>query len=82
MSNAYLAATIRTSDEKITIKEEGSQIHNISLFITIIPQWLSKPLMPKGETIIGVHGKKCLVLSKGNNKAIPNPPFVKASIMP
>jgi len=64
------------------IKIEGSQIHKNSHFITIRPQLLNRPLIPKGETVIGVQGKKYLVSSKGDNKAIPNPPFVKASRIP
>lgn len=31
---------------------------------------------------MGVHGKKYLVLSKGDKRAMPKPPFVKASRMP
>ena len=68
--------------ETTAIKKEGSQIHKSSLLIANKPQVLKKPLIPIGETMIGVHGKKYLALSKGDNKAIPNPPFVKASRTP
>jgi len=68
--------------ETTAIRKEGSQIHKSSLLITTKPHLLKKPLIPIGETIIGVHGKKYLELSKGDNKAIPNPPFVKASRTP
>ncbi len=82
MSNSYLAATIRTSDEKITIKEEGSQIHKSSLLITMKPHLLKKAKILIGETMIGLQGKKYLVLSKGEKNAIPKPPLVKASRIP
>ncbi len=32
--------------------------------------------------MIGLHGKKYLVLSKGDSRAIPDPPLVKASRIP
>lgn len=43
---------------------------------------LKKNLILIGETMIGVHGKKYLVVSKGASKGIPRPPLVKASRMP
>jgi hypothetical protein len=64
------------------MKKEGSQTHKNSLFITIKPHLLKKALRPIGETIIGVHGKKYLVGSKGDSRAIPRPPLVKASRIP
>ncbi len=39
-------------------------------------------LIPSGETTIGVQGEKCRVLSNGENKAIPKPPFVRVSSIP
>ncbi|MDI6889746.1 MAG: hypothetical protein QMC83_02235 [Thermodesulfovibrionales bacterium] len=68
--------------ETTMIMKEGSQIHKNSLLITIKPHLLKKPLIPIGETIIGVQGKKYLLLSKGKSKGIPRPPFVKASRIP
>ena len=68
--------------DKTTIKKQGSQTHKSSLLITIKPHLLKKGPMPIGETTIGVHGKKYLVFSKGDNKAIPKPPLVKASRTP
>jgi len=41
-----------------------------------------KASIPIGETIIGLHGKKYLPLSNGDNRAIPKPPFVNASRIP
>ena len=64
------------------MKIDGTQIHNISLFSTIKPRSLKNALMPNGETSIGVHGKKYLLLEKGDSKAIPRPPLVKASKSP
>lgn len=77
-----LTATARIILETTAIKKEGSQIHKSSFLITIKPLLLKKALMPIGETFIGVQGKKYLVLSKGDNKAIPKPPLVKASRTP
>ena len=50
--------------------------------MTARPHLLKKAPIPIGETSIGVQGKKCLELSKGLSKAIPNPPFVSASRSP
>jgi len=74
--------TLRIRVEAMTSNKEGSQIYRGSLLITSKPHLLKKPLIPIGDTIIGVHGKKYLVLSKGDSRAIPRPPFVKASRMP
>ena len=68
--------------ETTAIKKEGNHIHKSSLLITNKPHGLKNPLIPIGETMIGVHGKKYLALSKGDNKAIPNPPLVNASRTP
>jgi len=68
--------------ETTAIRKEGSQIQKSSLLSTDKPHVLRKPQIPTGETIMGVQGKKYLALSKGDNKAIPNPPFVKASRTP
>lgn len=74
--------TKRISLETIMTSNDGNQIHINSLLITMNPQLLTNALMPIGETIIGDQGKKYLVLSKGDNKAMPKPPFVKASSIP
>jgi hypothetical protein len=50
--------------------------------ITIKPHLLKKAPTLIGETIIGLQEKKYLVLSKGANRAIPKPPFVRASRIP
>jgi len=78
----YLSATTRITAETITIKQEGSHTHKSSLLITAKPHLLKKDPTPIGETMIGLHGEKYLVLSKGNNRAIPKPPLVKASRIP
>ena len=65
-----------------TINNEGSHIHKSSLFITMKPHLLKKAKILMGETMIGLQGKKYLVSSKGDNRAIPKPPLVKASRMP
>jgi len=68
--------------EAITIKKEGSHTHQSSLLITAKPHLLKKGITPIGETTIGLQGKKYLVLSKGDKRAIPKPPFLKASRIP
>ncbi len=68
--------------ETRTINEDGSQIHKSSLFMTMNPNLLKKALIPMGDTMIGFQGKKYLVLSNGDNRAIPWPPFVRASRIP
>jgi len=78
----FLPGTPRMTMEITTSKKEGSQTHKSSLLITIKPHLLKKGPTLIGETIIGLHGEKYLVLSKGANKAIPKPPFVKASRIP
>jgi hypothetical protein len=50
--------------------------------MTVNPHLLKNALAPIGETSIGVHGKKYLVVSKGLKKAIPDPPLVNASKIP
>jgi hypothetical protein len=77
-----LTATMRIIVERKTIRKDGSPIHKSSLLITIKPHLLKKALTPIRETIIGVQGKKYLVFSKGDSRAIPKPPFVEASRMP
>ena len=72
----------RIKVERTTIMKDGSHIHWSSLLMTARPHLLKKALTPIGETTIGVQGKKCLVLSNGLNKAIPNPPLVNASKTP
>lgn len=61
---------------------EGIQIYTNSLFNTLIPHSLKKLWTFTGDTCTGCHGKKYLVLSKGEKKATPNPPFVIASNTP
>ncbi len=53
-----------------------------SLKITFKPQSLKNAPIPIGETWMGVHGKKNLVSSKGDNNPIPKPPLVNASSIP
>jgi len=78
----FLASSVRMTAEKAATREEGNQIHQNSLLITIKPQLPMKAAMPIGETMMGLHGKKYLPLSKGDNKAMPRPPLVKASRTP
>lgn len=75
----YFDFVVRTTNQRNAI---GSHTHNNSLIITLKPQLEKKGLIPIGATSIGVHGKKYLVLSNGDNKAIPNPPLVNASRIP
>ena len=70
---------MRYAIEKIN---NGSHIYIISDIITRNPQSLMNALRPMGDTLIGVHGEKYRVLSNGDNRAMPNPPSVKASRMP
>lgn len=65
-----------------TIQADGSQTHSSSLFMTDQPHGPQKGLIPIGATCMGLQGKKYLVLSKGAKRAIPRPPFVKASRIP
>ena len=70
------------SHELITIINDGSHIQTNSLFRVMSPHLLRNIVIPMGETRIGRHGKKYLVSSNGDRRAIPNPPLVKASRMP
>ena len=47
-----------------------------------MPHSLKNAAIPMGDTLIGVYGKKYLVLSKGDKSAMPNPPDVNASKIP
>jgi hypothetical protein len=68
--------------ETITMMKEGSHTHRSSLLITAKPHRLKNEATPTGETTMGRHGKKYLVISKGDNKATPKSPFMKASRRP
>jgi hypothetical protein len=65
-----------------TSMKPGSQIQTTSLFSTDHPRELRKDFMLIGETRIGVHGKKYRFDEKGERKATPRPPFVRASRTP
>ena len=56
---------------KMTIKKQGAQIHISSLIKTVRPRWLKNLVILSGETSIGVHGKKYLLLVIGDSSAIP-----------
>jgi hypothetical protein len=73
---------LRIDFTNITKKIEGSQIQSNSLRIVFKPHSLKNGRIPMGETRMGVHGKKYLVSSKGDNIAIPKPPLVNASRIP
>ena len=73
---------VRITLTAIATEKAGIQTQRISLFITAQPHLLKKALMSIGEAAMGVHGEKYLVLSKGESKAIPRPPLVKASRIP
>jgi len=60
----------------------GIQRKMASFIMTFKPQLEKKDFIPIGETPIGVTGKKYLVLSNGEKRAIPRPPFVRASRIP
>jgi hypothetical protein len=60
----------------------GNQINMISEIITFNPHILRNDLSLIGETAMGVQGEKNLVLSIGESRAMPKPPFVKASRIP
>ena len=62
--------------------QDGSQIHIASLARTRTPYSLKNSPMPIGDTRTGRTGKKYLVVSNGEKKATPNPPFVIASSTP
>lgn len=63
-------------------RKAGIQIHRNSTFRTVKPRWLKKAPRPRGETSMGVQGKKYLWLENGDNRAIPRPPLVIASKSP
>ena len=60
----------------------GSQIQTNSLLSTDHPRELKKGFILIGETWIGVQGKKYRFDEKGEKKATPRPPFVRASRRP
>ena len=60
----------------------GSQIHSNSFFKTDPPRGLKNDLILIGETWMGVQGRKYRSEEKGEKKATPRPPFVKASRRP
>ena len=62
--------------------DTGNHTHKNSLFKTNQPLLLKNAPMLMGDTAIGVQGKKYRSLLKGENKAIPRPPLVKASKIP
>ncbi|MGD9207444.1 MAG: hypothetical protein PVH39_03120, partial [Syntrophobacterales bacterium] len=66
----------------VIIIYDGSHIHNNSLLRVMSPHLLINPVIPMGETRIGRQGKKYLVSSNGDRRAMPRPPLVKASRMP
>ena len=66
----------------MTIKREGSHIQRSSLLMTAKPHLLKKASTPMGETTIGLHPKKNLLSLKGQSRATPKPPLVKASSTP
>jgi len=50
--------------------------------MTSLPQGLKNPAKPMGDTFKGLQGKKYRVVSKGEKKATPQPPLVRASRTP
>ena len=50
--------------------------------MTFNPHMLKNLLAPIGDTCIGLKGKKYRALSKGDKKATPKPPVVRASNTP
>jgi hypothetical protein len=72
----------RVSLAKETSKRPGSQIQTSSFLKTDQPLTVKKDLILIGETWIGVHGKKYRFEEKGDKKATPRPPFVRASRNP
>jgi hypothetical protein len=60
----------------------GSQIHTSSFLNTGQPPGVKKDLILIGETWIGVQGRKYRFEEKGDKKATPRPPFVRASRKP
>lgn len=60
----------------------GSQIHISSFLNTDHPLEVKKDLILIGETWIGVDGKKYRFEEKGDKKATPRPPLVRASRKP
>lgn len=66
----------------VRIVNTGIHTYIISLVSALNPLLLMNAFRPIGETFSGVHGKKYLVVSNGDNKAMPRPPSVIASRMP
>ncbi len=65
------------------MKRAGNIIHANSSATACWPRSVKRVLIPKyGETWIGRHVKKNLVLLKGERKATPGPAFVSASKRP
>lgn len=64
------------------MKTVGSQISQNSDIKTESPRGVKKLRRPIGDTSIGRMGKKYRSLSKGQKKAMPWPPSVKASSVP
>src|SRR5919202_2565985 len=64
---------------RIYTPAEGSHTHLSSLCIICTPLTEKNLRTPIGETSIGRHGKKYLVLLNGAHKATPWPPLVSIS---
>jgi hypothetical protein len=66
------------SHELITIINDGSHIQTSSLLRVISPHLLKNLVIPIGETRIGLHGKRYLVLSNGDRRAKEMRPEIHA----
>ena len=65
-----------------SIAVSGSHIRMISLISAAFAEAENSLPIPIGETLNGLHGKKYLVVSNGENNAIPSPPSVNMSSTP
>jgi hypothetical protein len=61
---------------------KGNQTHNISFTRISILLSLRNFFIPIGETLMGVTREKYLFSIKGERRAMPRPPLVKASRIP
>ena len=61
---------------------DGTHTHRNSFLRIEIPLTVKNRRIDIGDTRIGVHGRKYLVVSKGEKKATPSPPLVMESRSP
>ena len=67
---------------KMHSRTAGNHTDMISLVKARRPYSVRNGSRPIGETWMGLYGKKYLAASKGESRAMPNPPLVQASSKP